>query len=167
MQLVETDAVAGGDARILATKGTLCKGASDVAACQRASASLDLGGGWPATGGDATRKNAAALRHSLVFTRGDTVSIVKTIEDLRAMVAPVDSIEKAALLVTESLDRQIDCGKNHADKVDGGGYEFFMSRTTRFVNPGCQEHEEYVDRVDGAGTASMLKSEPVRLGGGC
>jgi hypothetical protein len=98
-----------------AKQGTPCKTAANASACQSALASLRSAVGWklPAEG------MVPPSRRYLVYTRGDQVAAVTSLDDLAAFIAPVDSPYEAAFLATERGHR-IHCGQTNARPAAGG-----------------------------------------------
>jgi len=145
------------DPEVLATEGALCTHATDVPACKAAFAALDRTKGWAAGAGG---------RHYLLYTRGDTTGVVSTIEELRALLGPIDNLKDAALLITESLDHAITCPGSAAG-VDGDGFIVLTSKDIEVVSPSCVRIENYVDGVGAGGVTSTRSTEPARRGTSC
>ncbi len=81
-----------GQLQIRDSSGSRCGGASDVAACEAAFEALSLESDLPRGGWD------IPVVRSLVFTRGDTVGKVGSLDALRGFLGPIDATGDAALL---------------------------------------------------------------------
>ncbi len=82
---------AGTPANVAAKNGTPCATATNKTKCQADLAALDSGSGWNRAGGGSQRPSSRYL----VFTRGDQVGLVDTLDELATFLAPVDTVKDA------------------------------------------------------------------------
>ncbi len=129
------------------TRGMLCATATDRARCMSAYAAINDPSGWSVS--------LDGLTQQLVFTRGDEVGVVATVDALRAFLAPVDAPADAALLATASGFRVRCDGANV--RPTATGYELrLFSGTTCGRNTGLDVHVVAVSR---AGVVQTLQTE--------
>ncbi len=106
------------DVRVLASSGFACANAVDKTKCQAALESLR-----PV---DAQRPKAMGPddRRYLVFTRGDEVGAVTSVEALRTFLAPFENPKDGALLLEEFTEHRLQCGGANV-RPSGDAFEFF------------------------------------------
>jgi hypothetical protein len=128
------------------TRGMLCATATDRARCMSAYAAINEPRGWSVSPG---------FTQQLVFTRGDEVGVVASLDELRAFLAPVDAPADAALLATASGFRVRCDGANVRPAATGYELRLF-SGTTCGRNTGLDVHVVAVSR---AGEVRALQTE--------
>jgi hypothetical protein len=135
------------------TVGELCGGANDKPACiaevERIRAETTSTQGWTyAMPGD----RAANEKDVGIATEGDAIRSIRTLEELREIVAPIESLEEAALMMRFS-NRRFTCapGLNNARSEADGAYTF------QYIASGCQQPKtEFLMRVDRDGRVSEV-----------
>lgn len=119
------------------TRGMLCATATDRARCMSAYAAINEPRGWSVSPG---------FTQQLVFTRGDEVGVVASLDELRAFLAPVDAPADAALLASANGFRVQCDGANVRPAATGYELRLF-SGTTCGRNTGLDVHVVAVSRA--------------------
>ena len=96
--------------------GEICKTASQRTACEAAVAAVRSTVAWPAYSFGGT------ARRYIVATKGDGIQIIGTLDGLRDLIMPIDNAKDAALLVTATGHRRIDCDGTPQAIVSPGGF---------------------------------------------
>ncbi len=101
---------------VLAKSGTPCASATDGQTCRATLAAFRSQKGWW------TAEQGPLVTHRyLVWTRGDEVGAVTSLEQLRDFIGEVDTVQDAALLLTANATRRIPCdGANNARATEDG-----------------------------------------------
>jgi hypothetical protein len=135
------DAVDGGTTysapRTVATHGQPCAGATDRPACQAALAAITLEGaawneGWYTDGDNAIGRGAGGpyAKQLGIYTRGDTVGVLRTTAEMRAFLGSVESLEEARLLLV-TMNQPLVCTTTPARsgwrKNDDGSFELLIA----------------------------------------
>lgn len=133
--------------------GTPCSAASDANTCKAdlAAKLTNATVGWNVSSGGQIRTTRAGF-----FTRKDTVGTVASLEELRAFVAPVDTLADAALLASEKLQTKFNCDTDRVEPKADGDYEV----TFYAVNRGCgtsPSTKESVDYIESTETKVVVK----------
>jgi len=154
---------AGSTPSIAAEEGTKCATAADKSACTTALGALRSDTGWVPT--TANFGNAEPAHKYLVRTQGDTAEIAaKTFDELAAFLAPIDTPNEAALLVTER-GYFVDCSAGNV-RAANGGYEVIAQSGTA-CGEGTSRNEHLLS-VGSDGKVTELKNVIVEKGtGGC
>ncbi len=128
--------------------GVACATATDKEKCNATLEAIRSSEGWTTGGGGIETR-----REYLVFTRGDTVEKVTTLDALAKFVAPVDTPKDAALLVTAAdAQRWVECKEGTAKKTSDG-FEVIVR-----TGNSCGEIYEHRLSVTTDGTQTSLES---------
>lgn len=135
--------------------GTVCGGATDRAGClAKVNASLGNTGGWQYARPD---DQAANEKDYGIVTKGDEVRVITTVDELRAVVAPIDSLDEAAAMAMFS-NRRLSCGGNNA-RTESDGY------VLQYVGGGCGGPEvETLFKVHRDGTITEVEKNELSSG---
>lgn len=157
----ESDLLEPGDAGHQFTTGdkdgTPCATATNKTKCNADLAALGSYDGWvvPSYG------NAAPMHTYLVYTRGDTVGLVKTLDELVSFLGPIDTAKEAGLLVTQKGYAFV-CPSNNAKALPGGGYEV-IARSGHTCGPEAHLDEHRID-VSSAGVVEVKETTLIQKG---
>lgn len=164
MELRQTDSF--GDppmTNVIAKQGAACANASGTT-CSDTLAALMVSGGWTITssgfGGIET------TTRTLVFTRGDEVGVVASLDDLKKFLAPIDNPRDAIFLIDNELSgHRVICEENNAAAVDDG----FNILTTSGDTCGEGTHlDEHVVHVSSTGEITVKETVVIQEGdSGC
>jgi hypothetical protein len=140
---------------VIASRGTLCAGAGDAAAC-RDRVNGATNDGWPSgpSGG------AAAPDNFIVFVRGDTVATVGA-ASLGAFLAPIENPFDAAFVAQVATLGPAGCTRPSVRAVDGG---FEVLTATTQPCGGAQTEQRVFVATDG--TATIRETRAVRPASG-
>ncbi|MDC0749334.1 ferritin-like domain-containing protein [Polyangium mundeleinium] len=156
MQLVSIDE--GGpseEPRVVATFGTKCGSASNVAMCEAAIAA--------ATSAQGFRLGQCVdfcPRHILVTNKGDEVEVLETKEAVLDLIRPIDTAVEA-VLAAELAEYHVSC--NDADeggvRASGSGFDVLGTRYTEICDPIVREL--YLLRINADGNVQEIESEVI------
>jgi hypothetical protein len=134
-----------------AKDGSPCATATNKPTCEKALADHKTSEGWIVAGQISTR-------NYLVHTRGDIVADTISLDAVRTLVAPIDSIKDAALVATLGKKYYIDCTKPGHVKKTTTGYEV-LARSGSGCGQGdsINEHRLAVAATDGVTTELETK----------
>ncbi|MFO0675951.1 MAG: ferritin-like domain-containing protein [Polyangiaceae bacterium] len=141
---------------VLDASGTKCGGAANATQCTAQFDALPGGGFRVASAGN----DIGPSFLQVAYTRGDTAGVLRTTAELGAFLAPVDSANEAALMVTVQ-GYTLDCTKNSVRTVTGG-YEVIVGSGTRCADGNGGPPMEHRFKVATDGTVTLL--ETVDLG---
>ncbi len=142
--------------QVIAKQGTPCATAANKSTCTATLNSTYSTVGWeePSPG-----LKPASHRY-LVFTRGDSVNVVDTLDELEQFLAPIDTAKDAALLVSERGYRFI-CPSSNA-KASGGGFEL-IAQSGHTCGEGTHLDEHRI-AVSSTGDISILETKLIEEG---
>lgn len=142
---------------VVATQGVACSKATGTA-CSDSLKALMITSGWNVSSGPF---GEGATRH-LVFTRGDEVGSVTTLEALKTFVAPVDNPRDAVFLIRNGLsDHNVICDERNVAAVSDG----FNVLTTSGTACGEGTHkDEHVVHVSSTGEITVTETVVVEEG---
>ncbi|MBK9265511.1 MAG: ferritin-like domain-containing protein [Polyangiaceae bacterium] len=147
---------------VIAKQGSACANASGTT-CSDTLATLTVTGGWTRSsgffdGGPTTRY--------LVFTRGDEVGAVASLDDLKKFLAPIENPRDAIFLIDNELSgHRVICEENNTAAVDDG----FHILTTSGTACGEGSHrDEHVVHVSSTGVITVKETVVIEEGdSGC
>lgn len=149
-----------GAVTILSETGPLCAQTTDPERCGRRVDGIDLYGNL---GPQCLPGDCGAL---VLVRRGDNIEVLRSADDLRDALAPIDAPEEALLLVSATsywwTDRALEDGAVHATD---DGWEFIGRITVSDCDPYVEERRHL--RIDADGTVGVIGSEEVVRDNGC
>lgn len=142
-----------GEPQMIAAAGTACATGPDTDKCKEDLAAFRSEAGWkPFSFG----MEPPSHRY-LVYTSGDTVGSVKTLNELREFVSPVENVKDAALLVVAAQQYRFVCdGTKNAKKTASGFTVRVQSGDTCGAGAHLDEHTIDV-ATDGRTTVTSTK----------
>ncbi len=156
LELREVSTSAMGSApRVVSMRGTPCATATSAAACATALAAPRPTTGWPQTAGD----REPTVRY-LVFTRGDEVGAVTSLDALGSFLAPIETGAEAAFLVTQT-NLNLECGSNNL-RAAGTGFELLAN--TGFACGAGTHRDANLVSVSREGVLRLLDTEVIERG---
>ncbi len=153
---VATSGVIGESLQSVSHTGTSCTSATDAVACTSALSHARSEVGWKSErcgGAGCSRELRFFVRES-----GGVLETVTRVERLAALVAPIDSPAKAALIAAYAFDPTgIECaGPQIALRASDSSYEVFLAH-----GGGCTDRVERRARVTREGAATELESTTI------
>lgn len=145
-----------GEATVVEEVGALCRGARDVAACTKTALARRSPGGWTFHGPPVSDAGPAPHTY-LLFTRGDEVGTATTDAALTALVGPIDTRAKAALVAGLRLHEARTCDR--MEPAGGGGFRFTEETDVCPSSPLTVERTTYTVGAD----ANVSKGETTRV----
>ncbi|WP_433932354.1 ferritin-like domain-containing protein [Sorangium cellulosum] len=143
------------EVRTLESVGEKCSGATNRAACEMAVAEATPRQGFPL--GEC---GPFCNHHILIVNKGDDVTVIDTLDGVRAWLGPVDTPADAVIAaVTAGYNVGCDSPDTGGVKVVGGGYEVLATQTTSDCTP--YERTLYVLSVGADGAVQELESEVI------
>jgi hypothetical protein len=136
----EMDASFGSDGapatiQVVAQNGTACAGATDATACNKKLADLRSSVGWVIAGAG----RQVPMHRYVVFTRGDTVGAVTSLDDLKTFLLDIENVKDAALLLSER-GHSFACGTKNARQTATGFELVTTTGDTCGANTGIDQH---------------------------
>ncbi len=141
--------------QVTSSVGTPCASAPDAVACKAALASATA-----KTAAWSTQRCGGAgcnvTQQFFVTEKGGVVTVIETLEALRAAIAPVDGAAEAVLLAVYSTTDPsgMDCSQAQARAVANGGWEVFLGDG----DGKCSDRRERRMQVTVDGAVSTLES---------
>jgi hypothetical protein len=146
----------GRDQAIIASKaGRACATAKNPSACATALANVTSSTGWSM---GFVPEMPPGHRY-VVFTRGDEVGMITSLDALAAFLAPIDTAGDAALLVTEDGQR-VDCAKQA--RVSAAGVE--LTTNTGHTCGAGTGIDEHLVKVSANGKITVVKTTRIAEG---
>ncbi len=142
--------------RVLAATGTACATASAPVTCQGTLAALRSSEGWRGPGGGLDIPE----HRYVVFTRGDEVGSIVSVDALAAFLGPIEVASEAAWLARERGYRILCDGNN----VRGAGTGFELRVATGHTCGEGTGIDEHVVAVSAAGVLTVLETVRVEDG---
>jgi hypothetical protein len=130
--------------------GKPCKGAVDADRCQEAFERHIPTAGWTAYSNVPPDWRRVLY---LVYTRGDEVGLVGSLDELVAFLAPVDTPAEVDWIVADRGPYRLVCGEKNV-RSTSRGFEVLTETGS------CARHEEHVVAVDRLGRATVLVDAP-------
>jgi len=141
------------------SQGTPCASATDTEACNAklaGAAPPSIQHGWRFTG-DHIGLYQEPERQVLVVTRGDEVTVLSTMDEVRSFLGPIDTFAEARLLLLTG-NNPLECtpaGRSGWRKNEDGSFEFLLAGRE------CNGHMTYRRRyrVTAEGDVTLLASD--------
>jgi len=142
---------------VIASQGVACSKATGTA-CSDSLNTLMVSGGWTMSSNGST----LPATRQLVFTRGDEVGSVTTIDDLKTFLAPIENPRDAIFLVRNGLsDHNINCDERNVATLSDG----FDVLTTSGTTCGEGTHlDEHVVHVSSTGEITVKETVVIEEG---
>lgn len=151
---------AGTQARVVARNGTPCSSAIDPTKCKANLGAIRSSSGW-LEGAGRVEMVVPTYRY-LVFTRGDQVGLVDTLDELATFLGPIDAVKEAALLVSEQ-GYAFECPSSNAKSLgSGAGFEL-IAQSGSACGVGTHFDEHRID-VSSAGALTVVETKLIRNG---
>jgi hypothetical protein len=142
--------------QVVAQNGAACAGATDAAACNKKLADLRSSTGWVIPG---IGRQVPTHRY-LVFTRGDAVGAVTSLDDLKTFLLDIENVKDAALLLSERGHSFV-CGTKNARKT-AAGFEL-ITKTGDTCGPGTGI-DQHVVSVTAQGEITITRTVRIEDG---
>ncbi len=152
--------------RIVATEGSPCSTAVDKAACTAKYASTTPTTGW--TDNSSFGGPVVTGTRYIIYTRGDEVGTLTSLDALRTFLAPFDTVKEGALLLVEGADaHRFNCSYKNAGTGPGAGDWTYLTETGVACGEGSNSYKNEM-RVSSTGAETKVSSVVLEVGsGGC
>ncbi len=140
----------------IATQGVFCS-KSTSATCSETFNMLNVTTGWSITQGE-----LGTSTRFLVFTRGDEVGTVTSLQELKTFLAPIDNPRDAVFVITNELsEHSVICDELNATKSGDG---FNILTTSGFACGEGSHRDEHVVHVSSTGEVTIETTVIVEQG---